>query len=422
MILVVGGGLAGLTCAKALHEAGREVRILEAADAPGGRVRTDQHRDGFLLDRGFFTLLTAYPTVRRHLDLAALRPCALKPGAVIVRGGKWHETGDPWPRHSLLGLTAGSPMLPAGDKMRLAKLQGQARGLSVGSIFTSQQRDRSALEELAARGFTRDEFIQSFAAPYLGGVFLDRKLESSARLLLFTIKMLAEGDVALPASGIGAIAGQLAAGLPAGAVRCGMRVEGIVEADERAVGVTLPGGEEMQGEAVVIATDAATAHRLTRRELPCEPVAATCLYFASDRPLYAGARLLVNADPRALVSHALQISNVAPGYAPAGQHLLAVALAEAPAASGDLAAQARTELAAWFPGQDPGTLRHLATYAVPHARYRQPAGIFATLPPNATPTRGLFLAGDFTESSTLHGAMHSGEKAAAAVLEELHAE
>jgi phytoene dehydrogenase-like protein len=422
MILVVGGGLAGLTCAKALHEAGREVRILEAADAPGGRVRTDRHRDGFLLDRGFHTLLTAYPALRRHLELAALRPRALKPGAVIVRRGKWHETGDPWPRHSLLGLTSSIPMLPTGDKMRLARLQGQARGQSVGSIFTSKQRDRSSLEELLARGFTREGFIESFAGPYLGGVFLDRGLESSARLLLFTVKMLAEGDVALPEDGIGAIIAQLVAGLPAGAVRTGMRVEGIVEADERAIGVTLPGGEEMQGDAVVIATDAPTAQRLTGRVAPGDPVAATCLYFASEQPLYAGARLLVSADPGALVSHALQVSNVAPGYAPAGQHLLTVVLASTPDARDDPAARARAELAAWFPGRDLGALRHLATYTIPYARYRQPAGIFATLPPNSTATQGLFVAGEFTESSTIHGAMHSGEKAAAAVLDYLRAE
>jgi phytoene dehydrogenase-like protein len=423
MILVVGGGLAGLACAKALHEAGREVRILEAADAPGGRVRTDHHQDGFLLDRGFHTLLTAYPTVRRHLDLAALRPRAIKPGAVLVRGGKWHETGDPWPRHSLMGLTTGIPMLPAGDKMRLARLQGQARGQSVAGIFTSKQHDRSALEELRTRGFSQDGFIESFAAPYLGGVFLDRPLESSARLLLFTIKMLAEGEVALPEDGIGAITAQLVAGLPAGCVRTGMRVEGIVEADDRAVGVSLPGGEEMQGDAVVIATDAPTTHRLTRRATPCEPVAATCLYFASERPLYAGPRILVNADPGAFVSHALQMSNVAPRYAPAGQHLLTVVLADAPEAGGnDPAARACAEMASWFPGRDLGALRHLATYRIPYARYRQPAGIFATLPPNATPTKGLFVAGEFTESSTMHGAMHSGEKAAAATLEYVRAE
>jgi phytoene dehydrogenase-like protein len=423
MILVVGGGLAGLTCAKALHEAGRAVRILEAADAPGGRVRTDHHPDGFLLDRGLHVLLSAYPAARRHLDLAALQPRTLAPGAVLVRHGKWQETGDPWPRRSFLGMTGGMPMLAAGDRRRLARLQSQARGQGVGSIFGSRQHDRSARDDLRANGFTEDGFIELFASPYLGGVFLDRPLDSSARLLHFTVKMLAEGEVALPEAGIGAVAQQLVARLPAGCVRTGMRVEGIVEADERAVGVRLPGGEEMQGDAVVIATDAPTAERLSQRELHAEPVPATCLYFASAHPLYAGPRLLVNAEPEALVSHALQISNVAPARAPAGQHLLAVALAAgAPDAGSELVERVRGELAPWFPTHDLGSLRHLATYHIPFAHLRHPAGAFAALPANATPTRGLFLAGEYTESSTLHGAMHSGEKAAAAVLDYLSQE
>jgi phytoene dehydrogenase-like protein len=422
MILVVGGGLAGLTCAKVLHEAGREVRILEAADAPGGRVRTD-HQDGFRLDRGLHTLLTSYPTVKRHLDLTALRPCALKPGAAIVRGGKWHDTGDPWPRRTFIGLGGGSPMLSGGDRGRLSKLQNQVRGQSVANIFTSKPGDRSAAEELRARGFSQQGFIDAFAGPYLGGVFLDRSLATSARLMLFAIKMLAEGEVVLPEEGIGAVAAQLVSGLPASCVRTGMRVVGIVEADDRAIGVQLPGGEEMQGDAVIIATDATTAHRLTGCDLTAEPVAASCMYFASEKPLYSGPRLVVSAEPGALVSHVLQVSNITPHCAPEGQHLLAVALSDSTRSDdGDRAARVRAELAPWFPSHDVAALRHLATYDMPQARFRQPPGIFATMPRNATPTGGLFLAGEYTESSTMHGAMHSGEKAAAAVLEYLRAE
>src|SRR5215203_1302271 len=48
--IVVGAGLAGLTCAKVLRERGVEVAVFEASDGVGGRVRTDR-RDGFLLDR-----------------------------------------------------------------------------------------------------------------------------------------------------------------------------------------------------------------------------------------------------------------------------------------------------------------------------------------------------------------------------------
>src|SRR5690242_17123489 len=66
-VIVVGAGLAGLTCARLLHQAKVKVRVLEASDGVGGRVRTDAV-DGFLLDRGFQVLLTAYPEPRRWLD------------------------------------------------------------------------------------------------------------------------------------------------------------------------------------------------------------------------------------------------------------------------------------------------------------------------------------------------------------------
>ena len=64
-VVVVGAGLAGLSCAATLHEAGAPVVVIESGDDVGGRVRTDEV-DGFLLDRGFQVLLTAYPELDRH--------------------------------------------------------------------------------------------------------------------------------------------------------------------------------------------------------------------------------------------------------------------------------------------------------------------------------------------------------------------
>ncbi len=70
-VVIIGAGMAGLSCAHHLQKAGIPFRILEASDGIGGRVRTDEI-DGFLLDRGFQIFLTSYPEAKAMLDYAAL--------------------------------------------------------------------------------------------------------------------------------------------------------------------------------------------------------------------------------------------------------------------------------------------------------------------------------------------------------------
>lgn len=422
MILVVGAGLAGLTCAKALVTAGHDVRVIEAADHVGGRVRTDHSPDGFLLDRGFQVFFTAYPAARRTLDYSALRFKKFTPGAVIIRDGQWRQVGDPLRSPLTAAPTLANPLLTFGDKLRTLRLRGYARRRSERAIFTGKLRgkggaDRSTYQELKRRHFSDTGFIDNFARPFYGGIFLDRQLETSARMLLFTFKMLASGNIVIPEQGMGAITDQLAASLPANSIKLETRVEGIVQADGRAVGVTLTGGEEMQGDAVIIATDAPTAQRLINRDLPSEPVATTCLYFASTESLYSGPKLLLNANPDAFVNNATQISNISRAYAPKGQHLLSATVVGVPEMTdAELIARAREDMAPWFPGKDLAKLRHLATYRIRFAQFRQSPGIFSQLPANTTDTQGLFLAGEYTASSSINGAMLSGEAAANEVI------
>ena len=63
--------MAGLSCGYHLHKAGVRFAILEAANAAGGRVQTD-NVDGFLLDRGFQIFLTSYPEAQELLDYQSL--------------------------------------------------------------------------------------------------------------------------------------------------------------------------------------------------------------------------------------------------------------------------------------------------------------------------------------------------------------
>lgn len=61
-VIVVGAGIAGLSCAVKLQQSGVRPLLLEASDGVGGRVRTDVV-DGFLLDRGFQIFLTGAASV-----------------------------------------------------------------------------------------------------------------------------------------------------------------------------------------------------------------------------------------------------------------------------------------------------------------------------------------------------------------------
>ncbi|HIC17217.1 TPA: hypothetical protein EYO77_03810 [Candidatus Poribacteria bacterium] len=70
-------------------------KILEADDQIGGRVQTDVV-DGFLLDRGFQVLLSAYPECQRMLDYEALKLRRFYLGALIWFKGKFHRITDPW--------------------------------------------------------------------------------------------------------------------------------------------------------------------------------------------------------------------------------------------------------------------------------------------------------------------------------------
>ena len=79
-VLIIGAGLAGLSCGRCLADSGISFQIMEASDGIGGRVRTDEEQ-GFLLDRGFQVLLTAYPEAQRTLDYPALDLRKFSPGA-----------------------------------------------------------------------------------------------------------------------------------------------------------------------------------------------------------------------------------------------------------------------------------------------------------------------------------------------------
>lgn len=429
-IIIVGAGVAGLVCAIELHRAGRPVLVLDVALEVGGRVRSTT-RDGLVFDHGFQVLFTAYPTLRSYLDLEALAPRKFLAAARIVQGHRVSLIGDALRDPSLLIDTVMARAVSLGDKLRLLALRRFAQQLTIDDCFTARFASVSTRDFLASRGFSA-AVIDGFFAPFYGGILLDRTLATSASVLLFTFKMLAEGDTVVPAAGMGALTKQLAARLPADTVRTGVGVQSLTVNEGRVTGVVLAGGAVLPAAQVIMATDAPAAARLAATAgvqiaTPSGGRGTTTLYFTtSGASPIPGRALWLNADASTVISHAVTITDVAPEYAPRGVSLIAASAVGAAAdrPDADLESAARRELTAMAKAAGnaaaettTASLSRVAVWRVPYAQFAQPPGWREHRPTIACGIPGLWRASEVLHSSSLEGAARGGQDAARAVLQ-----
>lgn len=408
MTIVVGAGLAGLTCAKLLAEAGRPSLLLEAAGRPGGRVVSDRTPEGFVLDRGFQVLLDSYPAARRHLDFAALGGGRFRAGAMFVGRGRPRTLENPLRRPAAALEALRGDVLAPGDQFRLSALAVQAlSGLGIdGDVSTDALLHRYGFSE---------EFFVRFAHPFFGGVLLDPGLGTSAKLFADYLRRFVTGRALLPGRGIGGIAEQLSARLPEGSVRYGARVEELFVERGRVCGVRLSGGERVNGETVVLAMDEPAVCRLFGAGRPRAARGTAVHYFAARRAFHEGSWLcLPPRREQSPVLHAALLTNVVPGLAPAGAHLWSVTvIPDHPrAADAELVA---IEVASWFRA-NPNELRPLSFMRVPYAIPEQLPGCERRAPPWGALPAGVHIAGDAACGASIDAVMASGEAAAKKVI------
>lgn len=389
---MVGAGLAGLACARALTAAGVDVELREAADQVGGRVRTDVV-DGMLLDRGFQVHNTAYPEARRVLDHRALDLQPLAKGALIRYGDRLHRVGDPRVLPTWALSTAAAPIGSVRDKALIAATAARAALLPPSRLLAAPE--TTTYEALRARGLS-DTAIDRFFRPLLSGVFLEDRLDTSSRFFDVVWRSFARGTQCLPSAGMGAIPAQLAAHLPAGVLRLDATVASL---------------SELSGRTTVVATDPTTAARLL--DLPAPRMnSVTTHYHLAPVPPVAESAIVLDAERSGPVVNTVVLTNAAPTYAP-GRHLVSSSVvsgdAGEPAVRAHLARLYDVDTRAWEHVAAYDVRQALPSQAPPMGRLRKPVRLGP----------GLFVCGDSRDSASIQGALVSGRRAARAVLADL---
>jgi protoporphyrinogen oxidase len=406
-VVIIGAGLAGLSCARELSLRGVDCTIIEKSDAVGGRIRTDK-KEGFLLDRGFQVILDAYPEIQNRGLAQSLELAPFEPGAFIRRGGRWHLVSDPIRRPLSLLKTLLAPIGSLGDKLLVRKLRSDVLATSLEDL--SSRPHMTTRQHLRSFGFS-NEMLDNFFSPFFGGVFLEKELSTSAHKFDFLFKMFSQGNATLPREGMQSLPEMLARELPNECIVFKTEATQLQETT-----VTTNTGKVFEGECVVFA--GYEAERMLVESTPSVGFhGTTCLYFAANYipPILKRPYLLLNAEGKGLINNLCCLSSVTKSYAPENRHLVSVSVLGIPQEDDEkLSTMILHELISWF-GTIAQTWKPLAVYRIPQALPIHPPGVGQYAYRLGS---RLLRCGDHVNGASINGALESGKKVARIILED----
>jgi oxygen-dependent protoporphyrinogen oxidase len=271
-IAIVGGGVAGLTCAWRLQRAGHEVEVLEREATPGGRMRSERvttARGAFVVDRGAQFVSSGYTNLRsvaRALGLAA-RMHAIHPAHnAILRNGKLHG-GD----YGSLAEFLRSELLSLGAKARLPRLLVELmRGRRRLDPYHPERAAALDREDLSRylRRVVGEEAAEYLFAPAFSSTFDADPEALSGAFALLTMRFVLSGfRLEGFDGGLGLLTSTLAQQVP---VRTGCEVIAVETGEGGARVRYRPAGRESAGRESSVLADAAVV------ALPGSLVAGVC--------------------------------------------------------------------------------------------------------------------------------------------------
>ena len=285
--VVIGGGLAGISAALTLQDAGESVELIEASDDLGGRVRSD-YMDGYILDRGFQLINAGYSELKRLQVIDEIEFCKSDRTIDVITAFGVTSIGDPR-IHPLMGLR--SPLGSMREKIAVLIFLGQRPN---GNI--------SLRDALLASG--TGDFYENLLKPFLRGVFLDELESVDSSYGREIIKGFVLGDSGLPRAGVGALTEAL-----------GARVENVQ------LNAQVQSLSQFEGKKVIVATDSKTAAHLLGTIDDYPTVDSTTWYHSLRAGLITSKRLRITSANSPLVN-SIALSNIVSQYAPEGRTLI----------------------------------------------------------------------------------------------------
>ncbi len=458
-VVVIGGGLAGITAAIALGQAGADVTLLEARPRLGGAT-CSFNRDGLIVDTGqhvFLGCCSAYRGLLAKLGMTEHAPVqdrfdvtVLAPGRPAPRRARLRRTALPGPLHMLpaLGLY---PFLSLTERAQVSRPALAMRRVDPADPAADTQRFG---DWLAARGQSeraRRALWDLFSVSALNIAGDDASLALAATVV--KTGLLGKNDAAdigVPALPLGELHGDAAATLLAklgaqvtlgakvsaidggaikgGAIKGGAIKGGAIKGGDGFL-IRLAQGGEIPADAVVLAVPHEKAAALIPPgALPAATVQAWAGLGASpivnvhviyDRQVMDLPFAAAIDSPVQWVFDRTRISGMTVANQGGPGQYLAISLSAADEYADVPAARLREQfvpaLAELFPAARDARVTEFFVTRERRATFRQTPGSGALRPKAATRRPGLVLAGAWTDTGwpdTMEGAVRSGLAAA----------
>ena len=373
-VVVVGAGLAGLTCAIYLQRSGANVTVLESSDRAGGRVKTDSV-NGFLFDQGFQVINPSYSEIKRLNALSGLEFREIFNNLRIIEGDEEIKIGL---SHFAKTMTIGS----ISEKIALFKF-----------LLNSSKN-----KEFGESGEKFQSIYSQVLSPFLRGVFLTNPDLIRADIAREIIRSFILGRPGIPQFGVGKFSENLA--LEISDIRFNSQV------DEIKKGSVHGNFGRIECDEIVVATDLTTAAQmLDLGEIP-KTLSSTTWYHAIGEELADDNYLAL--DPKSPIVNSLVISKVSKDYAPAGINLIS-STTLAPISESEV----RKELSKFWKC-DTRNWDLAARYEIKQSLpFRTD---LEELNRNPKISDGIYIAGDHRSVPSQNGAMRSGRQAALAII------